>query len=142
MEEVVIKRRRFLKIAIAFLGSTTVLSFFYSFTRFLSALPSRIAEANRMVIRKSDIPSGEAKNFVYRNIPAVLINRPEKGFVALSRTCTHLGCLVEYHHAQQRLVCPCHAGNFDLEGNVLSGPPPKSLTAIPFRIEGENIVIG
>ncbi len=142
MEGIVIKRRRFLKIAIAFLASITLLSFIYSFVKFLSALPSRIAEANRMSIRKSDIPSGEAKNFIYRNVPAILINRPEKGFIALSRTCTHLGCLVEYHHAQQRLVCPCHAGNFDLEGNVLSGPPPKPLTAIPFRIEGENIVIG
>lgn len=136
------KRRRFLKIAIAFLGSVTLLSFFYSLVKFLSALPSRIVEANRLTIRKSEIPSGEAKNFVYRNAPAVLINRPDKGFIALSRTCTHLGCLVEYHHAQQRMVCPCHAGNYDLEGNVLSGPPPKPLTSIPFRIDGENIIIG
>jgi cytochrome b6-f complex iron-sulfur subunit len=136
------KRRKFLKIAIAFLGSITLTSFFYALVRFLSALPSRMAETNRLIIRKSDIPSGEAKNFVYRNAPAVIINRPDKGFIALSRTCTHLGCLVEYHHGTQRLVCPCHAGNFDLEGNVLSGPPPKALAAIPFRIEGENIVIG
>jgi cytochrome b6-f complex iron-sulfur subunit len=136
------KRRRFLKIAIAFLGSVTLLSFVYSLVKFLSALPARIAEANKLTIRKSAIPSGEAKNFVFRNAPAVIINRPEKGFIALSRTCTHLGCLVEYHHLKQRMVCPCHAGSFDLEGNVMSGPPPKSLTSIPFRIEGENIVIG
>jgi Rieske Fe-S protein len=102
----------------------------------------RIADTQKVVIRKSDVPSGEAKNFVYRNAPAVLINRPDKGFIVLSRTCTHLGCLVEYHHAQLLLICPCHAGTYDLEGNVLSGPPPKPLTAIPFRIEGENIVIG
>ncbi|OGW42135.1 MAG: hypothetical protein A2010_08255 [Nitrospirae bacterium GWD2_57_9] len=136
------KRRRFLKIAIAFLGSVTLLSFIYALVKFLSALPSRIAEANRLTIRKSDIPSGEAKNFVYQNAPAVIINRPDKGFIALTRTCTHLGCLVEYHHVKQRMMCPCHAGSFDLEGNVMSGPPPKSLTSIPFRIEGENIVIG
>ncbi len=136
------KRRRFLKIAIAFLGSITLLSFVYSLVKFLSALPSRIAEANRLIVRKSDIPSGESKNFVYRNTPAVIINRPDKGFIALSRTCTHLGCLVEYNHMKQRMICPCHAGNFDLEGNVMSGPPPKSLTTIPFKIEGDNIVIG
>ena len=136
------KRRKFLKIAIAFLGSITLLSFVYSLVKFLSALPSQIAEANRLIIRKSDIPSGEAKNFVYRNAPAVIINRHDKGFIALSRTCTHLGCLVEYHRGKQRMICPCHAGNFDLEGNVMSGPPPKSLSIIPFKIEGENIVIG
>jgi cytochrome b6-f complex iron-sulfur subunit len=142
MEEAVIKRRNFLKVAIASLGTITAGSFVYALVEFLSALPSRIAESSRLVIAKSDIPSGEAKNFVYRNAPAILINVPDKGFIALSRTCTHLGCLVEYHHAQQRLICPCHAGTFDLEGNVLSGPPPKPLTVIPFKIEGENIVIG
>lgn len=136
------KRRRFLKIFIAVLGSVTLSSFVYSLVKFLAALPSRMAETNRMTIRKSDIPAGEAKNIVFRNMPVVIINRPEKGFIALSRTCTHLGCLVEYHHIKQRLICPCHAGNFDLEGNVMSGPPPKSLTAIPFKIEGDNIVIG
>ncbi len=142
MEGVVMKRRNFLKVAIASFGTVTAGSFVYALVRFLSALPSRIAEANRLVILKSDIPSGEAKNFVFRNMPAIIINRPDKGFIALSRTCTHLGCLVEYHHAQQRLICPCHAGNFDLEGNVLSGPPPKPLTVIPFKIEGDKIVIG
>ncbi len=142
MEVAVMKRRNFLKVAIASFGTLTAGSFAYALVRFLSALPSKIADLNKLTIRKSDIPSGEAKTFVYRNIPAVIINRPDKGFIALSRTCTHLGCLVEYHHAQQRMVCPCHAGTFDLEGNVLSGPPPKSLTTIPFRIEGDNIVIG
>jgi cytochrome b6-f complex iron-sulfur subunit len=142
MEGVVMKRRNFLKVAIASFGTVTAGSFVYALVKFLSALPSRIADTNKLIIRKGDVPSGEAKNFVYRNTPAIIINRPDKGFIVFSRTCTHLGCLVEYHHAQQRMVCPCHAGNFDLEGNVLSGPPPKSLTAIPFRIEGENIVIG
>ncbi len=142
MDVVVMKRRTFVKAGIAALGSVTAGSFVYALVKFLSALPSQIAEANRLVIRKSDIPSGEARNFVYRNAPAVIINRPDKGFIALSRTCTHLGCLVEYHHVKQRMVCPCHAGTFDMEGNVLSGPPPKPLTTIPFKIEGENIVIG
>jgi cytochrome b6-f complex iron-sulfur subunit len=142
MEGAVMKRRNFLKVAIASFASITAGSFAYALVKFLAALPSRIADTQKVVIRKSDVPSGEAKNFVYRNAPAVLINRPDKGFIVLSRTCTHLGCLVEYHHAQLLLICPCHAGTYDLEGNVLSGPPPKPLTAIPFRIEGENIVIG
>jgi Rieske Fe-S protein len=31
---------------------------------------------------------------------------------------------------------------YDLEGNVISGPPPKPLTAIPLKIEGDSIIIG
>ena len=136
------KRRRFLQIILAFLASITLLSFVYSLLKFLAALPARTAEANKLIIRKNEVPSGDAKDIIYRDSPAVIINRSDKGFIALSRVCTHLGCLVEYDRGKQRLICPCHAGNFDLEGNVLSGPPPKSLTAIPLRIDGENIIIG
>jgi len=136
------KRRRFLQIILAFLASITLLSFVYSLLKFLAALPARTAEANKLIIRKNEVPSGDAKDIIYRDSPAVIINRSDKGFIALSRVCTHLGCLVEYDRVKQRLICPCHAGNFDLEGNVLSGPPPKSLTVIPLRIDGENIIIG
>ncbi len=136
------KRRGFLKIFLAFVGSITLFSLAYSFLKYLTALPSRTVAAKELVIRKSDVPSGDSKNIIYRNAPAVLVNRPEKGFIALSRVCTHLGCLVEYDRRKQRLICPCHAGNFDLDGAVISGPPPKPLTTIPLRIEGESIIIG
>ncbi|MEK6697511.1 MAG: ubiquinol-cytochrome c reductase iron-sulfur subunit [Nitrospirota bacterium] len=136
------KRRRFLKTILAFLGSITFFSFAYSLLKFLAALPAKTAEAKKLVIRKSDVPSGEARNIICRNAPAIVLNRPEKGFVAFSRVCTHLGCLVDYNKRKQLFLCPCHAGVFDLEGNVVSGPPPKSMAVIPLRIEGENIVIG
>lgn len=135
------KRRRFLKTILAFLGSITLFAFAYSLLKFLAALPSRAAESKKLIIRKSDVPSGDAKNFIYQNTPAVIINSPEKGFIAVSRICTHLGCLVEYNRGKQRLLCPCHAGNFDVNGNVLSGPPPKPLAIIPLKIDGDNVII-
>jgi cytochrome b6-f complex iron-sulfur subunit len=136
------KRRRFLKVVLAFLGSITVFSFVFSILKFLTALPTRAADAKKLVIRKSEIPSGEAKNIIYQNAPAVIINRPDKGFIALLRTCTHLGCLVEFNKSRQKLLCPCHAGTYDLDGSVGSGPPPKPLTAIPLKIDGDTIIIG
>jgi len=136
------KRRRFLNIILAFLGSITFLSFAYSLVKFLASLPAARAGDKKLLIPKSDIPSGEARNIIYGNIPAVVINQPEKGFIAFSRVCTHLGCLVDYNQKKQVFLCPCHAAVFDLEGNVVSGPPPKALNVIPLRIEGGNIVIG
>ena len=136
------KRRRFLKVILAFLGSITVFSFVFSILKFLTALPTRAAGVQKVVLRKNEVPSGEAKNFIYQDAPAVLINRPDKGFIAFSRTCTHLGCLVEFSKSRQRLICPCHAGTYDLDGSVESGPPPKPLTAIPLRIDGDIITIG
>lgn len=136
------KRRRFLKIILTFLGSITFFSFFYSLLKFLTALPAGTAEAKKAVLRKSEVPSNEAKNFIYNNTPAVILNRQDKGFVAFSRVCTHLGCLVEYSRSKQGFLCPCHAGLYDLEGAVVSGPPPKALASLPLRIEGETIIIG
>jgi cytochrome b6-f complex iron-sulfur subunit len=136
------KRRRFLKVILAFIGTITSLSFVYSILEFLTAIPTRAADAKKLLVRKNDIHSGEAKNIIYQGEPAILINRPEKGFIALTRTCTHLGCLVTFNKSRQELICPCHAGTYDLEGNVISGPPPKPLTVIPLRIDGDTIIIG
>jgi cytochrome b6-f complex iron-sulfur subunit len=136
------KRRRFLKVLLAFLGSITFLSFAYSFLKFLTSLPSKSADLTTLTLRKSDVPSGEAKNIVFHNSPAIIVNRPDKGYFAFSRTCTHLGCLVEYSKSTLRFICPCHAGVYDLDGNVVSGPPPKPLKILPLRIDGEKIIIG
>jgi len=109
--------------------------------RFL-APPGIEAKAQELILRKVDVPVGAAKNIVFNNTPAIIFNNKDKGYVALSKVCTHLGCIVEYNSEKNSLICPCHAGIFDLQGNVRSGPPPKSLTRIPVRVEGENIVIG
>ena len=136
------KRRRFLKILLAFLGSITFLSFAYSLLKFLASLPPQSAALKKFIVRKNEVPSGESKNFIFNTIPAVILNRQDKGYIAFSRTCTHLGCLVEYNKNQQKFVCPCHAGVYDLDGNVVSGPPPRPLAVLPLKIEGETIIIG
>lgn len=135
------KRRKFLQALLAFLGSITFASFFYPLFRFL-APPGAKEKAKRLTLLKAEIPAGGSKNVIIDNTPAIIINRPGKGFVAFSKVCTHLGCLVEYDKERNRLLCPCHAGIYDLEGNVSSGPPPKPLPKFPLRVEGENIVIG
>ncbi len=134
-------RRGFLKLALAILGSTALLSFAYPLLRFL-APPVEKGERKRISIKRSEIMPGDAKNIIINSSSLVVINREGKGFIALSRVCTHLGCLVEYDKGKKRLVCPCHAGVFDIDGNVVSGPPPKPLPKVALRLEGENIVIG
>jgi cytochrome b6-f complex iron-sulfur subunit len=57
------------------------------------------------------------------------------GFLALDRTCTHLGCTVPWVASQKRFVCPCHSSAFDIFGDVLSPPAPRALDLYPVRIE-------
>lgn len=123
------------------LGLATLASFFYPLYRYFSPQAGG-AGAKQVVLSKKDIPIGEGKEIVYNDTPLIVINRPDKGFVALSRVCTHLGCLVEYQKDRKRLLCPCHAGTYDLMGNVTSGPPPKPLLQFPLKVEGDSIIIG
>lgn len=135
------KRRGFLRLLLAFLGSTALASFLYPLLRFF-APPSGKATIKQVSLKKAELPVGKAKNIVFNNTPVIVINRHDKGYVVISRVCTHLGCLVDYDETKKRLQCPCHAGTFDLEGNVISGPPPKPLQKFSLKVEGENIVIG
>ena len=134
-------RREFLQKALALLGLAAAGSFLYPLVKYFSPPPEQ-SGASRLVLSKKEIPAGEAKDIVFNNTPGVIINRPDKGYIALSRVCTHLGCLVDYQKDKKRFLCPCHAGTYDLSGNVTGGPPPKPLPQFPVRVEGDSIIIG
>jgi menaquinol-cytochrome c reductase iron-sulfur subunit len=53
---------------------------------------------------------------------------------AISATCTHLGCQVQWDGGTERFRCPCHGGVFDVAGQVVSGPPPRPLDTIEVRL--------
>lgn len=61
------------------------------------------------------------------------------GFLALSRTCTHLGCTVPWDKEKKQFICPCHASSFDITGNVVNPPAPRALDIFPITIEN-NVV--
>ena len=46
---------------------------------------------------------------------------------AISRTCTHLGCRVNFMEDKQIIECPCHQSRFTTEGKLISGPAKKNL---------------
>jgi cytochrome b6-f complex iron-sulfur subunit len=134
-------RRGFLRFLLSVFSLTALGSFLYPISRFI-APPLASKFTSKLSIEKDLIPVGGAKEIVLGNAPAIIINVPDKGYVAVSRVCTHLGCLVQYDKKEKRLLCPCHAGVFDLEGKVLSGPPPKPLETIPLKVEGGILLIG
>lgn len=60
---------------------------------------------------------------------------------ALSGTCSHLGCTVQWNSEASEFQCPCHGGRFSASGEVLSGPPPSGLTRLETDVrEGEVYV--
>lgn len=133
-------RRKFLEYVLGGSGMLAFGSLLYPLARYFS--PVKPTKDSLVAVKRSEIPPGSAREIVAGDIPAVVINRQKKGFIVLSKVCTHLGCLVKYDRLKGQLICPCHAGIYDLEGNVISGFPPKPLPEIPFRVEGDTLLIG
>ncbi len=65
-----------------------------------------------------------------------------KGMMVFSATCSHLGCLVNYHRDKKEFICPCHGGRYDLSGRNIAGPPPAPLTALPVKIADGMVMVG
>lgn len=68
----------------------------------------------------------QTKTVAVNGQPVIVIHTPE-GFRAYSAVCTHLGCIVGWDAQRKQIACPCHAGFFDVNGRVVSGPPPRPL---------------
>jgi len=56
-------------------------------------------------------------------------------FLALSKSCTHLGCSVPWDEERGKFICPCHGSTFDIAGSVLTPPALRPLDYYPVRIE-------
>ena len=66
-----------------------------------------------------------------------------KGPTAVSRTCTHLGCRVNYQQDKEYIECPCHQSRFTPDGTRIAGPAEKNLPAyeVTLKQDGEGRVI-
>ena len=118
------ERRQLLKTSLAFLGTTTLISFVYPASKFLVRPKSSVSDTP-LTINKDEIPTGTAKELVFNETPLVVINRRGSGFIALSRVCTHLGCLVAL--TDTGFQCPCHGSKYNRRGKVIAGPAPRPL---------------
>ncbi|QNN52910.1 Rieske (2Fe-2S) protein [Nocardioides mesophilus] len=73
----------------------------------------------------------------------VVVTQPSKGeFKAFTAVCTHAGCLVG-SVADGKIICPCHGSQFSIaDGSVAQGPATTPLAAAPFKVKGDQVVLG
>ena len=88
-----------------------------------------------------ELPPNSAKIFLFGNKPSILINTNQGVLKAFSAVCTHLNCTVQYSQETSVILCACHNGKFDLNGQVISGPPPKPLEEYKVNVVGDDIIV-
>jgi nitrite reductase/ring-hydroxylating ferredoxin subunit len=115
-----ISRRRTLKKGARWLGGIIALTILYPLLKFVGfSIPRK---PQKIRVERDILPGGFylGANFV------VFADKGGKVW-ALSRRCTHLGCLVSYNETQKRLICPCHQSVFSRHGKRLAGPAKLNL---------------
>jgi cytochrome b6-f complex iron-sulfur subunit len=135
-------RRKFIDIFLGFSLTGTVVSFLYPVIRYI--LPSKRIEAsvNKVTAaRVGELAPNSYKIFKFGTTPGILINTIDGELRAFSAVCTHLTCNVLYESDTETILCPCHNGRFDVNGKVISGPPPSPLEAFKVEIAGEEIMV-
>ena len=116
-------------------------SILYPIVRFVS--PPDVPEANTHQVEAGPTNDPELldkgfKILRFGNEPVILIRDGDQEFRAFAATCTHLDCIVEFDKAKSRILCHCHNAQYDLRGQVVSGPPPHGLEAYEVDVVAQS----
>jgi Rieske Fe-S protein len=120
----------------------SVISFLYPVLRYL--VPPAVAElgGDEVVAAKvGELRPNGSKIFRFGNRPGLLILTAAGDYRALSATCTHLSCTVQYRSDLHEVWCACHNGLYDLNGRNVSGPPPRPLDVYEVHVRGDEVVV-
>ncbi len=72
--------------------------------------------------------------------PCIAVRTPDGKLAAYSQVCTHLSCAVVYSKPENKLLCPCHKGSFEVaEGKPVGGPPTRRLPRILIEERGGQL---
>ncbi len=120
----------------------SVVSFVYPAVRFMNPPNLPDAAANEATVGKTqDFKLNTGKIVKFGSRPALLIRLGDTEWRAFSAICSHLNCTVQFQDSTRQIWCACHNGLYDLNGKVVSGPPPRPLEEYSVHVRGEEIVL-
>ena len=122
--------------------AASLVSTVYPALRFMN--PPEVSEASVNEVpagKVQDLKLNSGKIVKFGNRPALLVRVGESEWRAFSAVCTHLNCTVQYQDSSRQIWCACHNGLYDLNGKVVSGPPPAPLEEFAVRVRGDEVVI-
>jgi len=136
-----LSRRSFLSwlsLAVGALFSVEIIWLLFSFLR-----PRKTSAEKQAII----FEAGPEEQFIAGSVTAFpegkfyLARLADGGFLAVARECTHLGCTVTWEQKDGRFLCPCHASAFDIRGEVVKPPAPRSLDYYAVSIENKEVKV-
>jgi len=135
-------RRRFLGAVLGGGLLASFISFFYPVLRYL--VPPAVTDMGGDSVvagRVGDLKPNSSKIFRFGARPGLLVMTSDGQYKAMSATCTHLSCTVQYRSELRQVWCACHNGLYDLAGRNVSGPPPRPLEGYQVHVRGDEIIV-
>ena len=62
-------------------------------------------------------------------------------WVALYQVCVHLGCKYPFRDDCQSFKCPCHGSHYNVDGEYLDGPAPRSADRFEMSFVSGNVSV-
>ena len=143
MEHETYSRRSFLSKLWLALGALTFAELVVVVIAFFKPRKPRATTAEQDAI----VVAGSVDNFEPGTVSAFvrgkfyLARLEDGGFLAMSRTCTHLSCTVPWVSGENKFICPCHSSEFDIRGEVINPPAPRALDLYPVTIENKVLKV-
>jgi len=138
-------RREFLDAYIGAVGACLAGFAAYPLVRYVLPWREEKEPDSMLMPEVPDIGIWESMTFAYGPSPCLLIRTDSKEkdreFRAFNATCTHFACVVHYLKDKEIIHCACHDGNYDLEGRVISGPPPRPLKQYQVAVTDKGLLI-
>jgi len=136
-------RRRWLTYLLGTSLGASAISFLYPVLKYL--VPPATSEPSlseiELDVKASDIPANSGRIVPFAGKPVVLFRTAAGELKALTATCTHLACTVQYRPDRSDIWCACHNGIYDANGTNVSGPPPRPLARLDVAVRGDKVVI-
>ncbi|MFC1688925.1 ubiquinol-cytochrome c reductase iron-sulfur subunit [Pseudomonadota bacterium] len=143
MEQQTYSRRSFLNKLWLLLSTLALAELIALIIAFFRPRNQQLTEGGQNLV----IEAGQVESFAPGSVSAFvrgkfyLARLEDGGFLALSRTCTHLSCTVPWVSGENKFICPCHSSEFDLRGDVLKAPAPRALDLYAITIENDKIKV-
>ena len=122
--------------------AASVASFLYPAAKFINPPDLPEAAVNEVPAGKvQDLKPNAGKIVKFGSRPALLVRVNETEWRAFSAVCSHLNCTVQFNQEKRLIWCACHNGYYDLNGQVVSGPPPRPLEEYTVHLKGDEVTV-
>lgn len=136
------EKRNFLKFVLS--GGLLALAASVLYPLFAYLKPPKEGEVEVTSVKAgklSEIEKDSGRIVKFGTKPVILLRTAAGDLKALSATCTHLDCTVQYKKEIGLIWCACHNGKYDLNGRNVSGPPPRPLEEYRVVVQGDDVMI-